>query len=713
MTNLDPAPDGDTSRLGSSYFVEGEIGRGIMGAVYAGRSVETGEPVAIKLLHSRFSDNEAVVARFLQERNIVRLVSHPNVVSVHDLVIQGDRLAIVMELVDGGDLKAALAANRFSPVESIDLIAQVALGLDAIHRAGIIHRDPKPANILLGSTPEGPVPKLTDFGLARLLAGAEGSMTTSVGTPLYMSPEIGSGADRAGPWSDVYSVGAVLFEALTGSPMFEGVPAEVIVAHINRPAPAIEGVPPELSDLVAEMLDKQPEARPDAAEVARRLKAIGRSLDGQELKPVAVRSEPSLASQTGDGGVESPEQECSPGVLANSDDADELNSAASGSAQLELVDPSDPDNSDDEDDTGDELTVLNPPSTDAGRGFRLVGALRSAVHQQRVALVTLVALFGLIGIMLVSNPPSDDVTESTKSALAPLVGSASDEEGEAVGTKFEAEPDVDEPQAPISESASLDEDEIVLEPAADEGRSPEQDNDNATTSAVDSVASEAAVGGELSDGIGDDGGSTALPLPSDSSDNTGETVDTSGNTLPDGNPTATTVKSPITTTRQSNTTGTLSAATAVPPTTRLTPSLPESTKVTSTTTRSTITNASTSEPPWLTTTGPVPTSTLSPNASNFVTNLSVTSRRSEIVVSFTTSICVQVRYYLGSEGVDTFPTEGPPDSSVSCQTNHRMSLPVDESGTYRIVVEVTTANGVSVLLGPFAAEVVVDGAGGS
>ena len=253
--------------LGSGYILHEALGRGAMGEVFAGSVRATGEPVAIKILRPEFVSDPGVVARFVQERTILMSIADPHVVRVIDLVVEGDTLAIVMELVQGPDLRRQLRDRRtLPPAEALYLTGQLLRGMSAVHAAGIIHRDIKPENVLVDASAGGPRLKLTDFGVARLSYGASLTKLTGViGTPEYMAPEL-TESNRATPAADVYSAGIVLYEMLCGrTPFAGGHPLAVLRRQADQAPPVIPGVPAELWDRIAWMLAKDPGSRPVSA----------------------------------------------------------------------------------------------------------------------------------------------------------------------------------------------------------------------------------------------------------------------------------------------------------------------------------------------------------------------------------------------------------------------------------------------------------------
>ncbi|HEY0409791.1 MAG TPA: protein kinase, partial [Candidatus Dormibacteraeota bacterium] len=280
--------------LGSSYLLFDSIGRGGMGRVWKGTVRSTGEAVAVKVLNPELAADPEVVARFLQERGILVGLDHPHLVGVHDLVAEGGTLAIVMDLVQGSDLRRYLGEKgALAPAFAAGLMAQVLTGLAAVHSAGIVHRDLKPENILLDLTHgDPPCARLSDFGIARLTTGPGLTRTTGlIGTPEYMAPEMAEQAE-AGPPADIYAAGIVLYELLAGRTPFAGGAAVAILRrHIDEPPARPEGLPDALWQLLSEMLAKRPDQRPNAMQAADRLVA---------LVPVLLASAPTPAEDGAD-----------------------------------------------------------------------------------------------------------------------------------------------------------------------------------------------------------------------------------------------------------------------------------------------------------------------------------------------------------------------------------------------------------------------------
>ncbi|MEW2622140.1 protein kinase [Streptomyces sp. NPDC048106] len=258
--------------IAGRYRLRDTIGRGAMGEVWQAFDETLGRPVAVKLLLPHDSDPTAS-SRFRLEAQTAGRLSHPNVVGVLDFGEHDDRLFLVMELVDGGSLAGLLTASGPLPVERVaHIAAQAAVGLATAHRQGIVHRDIKPANLLLGA--DGTL-KIGDFGIARFLDDPGAALTATgqiVGTSLYLAPERALGR-AAGPASDVYSLGCVLYQLLSGRPPFQADSAlAVLHQHLDAtPAPLRPlrpDLPPAFESYLLGLLAKEPEGRPTAEEAA-------------------------------------------------------------------------------------------------------------------------------------------------------------------------------------------------------------------------------------------------------------------------------------------------------------------------------------------------------------------------------------------------------------------------------------------------------------
>ncbi|AIR98692.1 serine/threonine-protein kinase [Streptomyces glaucescens] len=264
-------------KIGSRYTANQILGRGSAGTVWLGEGPEG--PVAIKLLREDLASDQELVGRFVQERTALLGLEHPNVVSVRDLVVDGNDLALVMDLVRGTDLRTRLERERrLAPEAAVAIVADVADGLAAAHAAGVVHRDVKPENILLDmQSPLGPGGShralLTDFGVAKLIDTPQRTRATKViGTPDYLAPEIVEGLPpRASV--DIYALATVLYELLAGfTPFGGGHPGAVLRRHVTETVVPLPGIPEELWQLVVQCLAKAPASRLRASELAARLR---------------------------------------------------------------------------------------------------------------------------------------------------------------------------------------------------------------------------------------------------------------------------------------------------------------------------------------------------------------------------------------------------------------------------------------------------------
>ncbi|MBS2546263.1 serine/threonine protein kinase [Catenulispora sp. NL8] len=261
-------------KIGSRYTITTVLGRGTCGTVWEGEGPDG--PVAVKLLREDLAADQTLIARFVQERTVLTSLQHPNVVGVRDLVVDGTDLALVMDLIRGSDLRHLLDDERaLRPQTAVLIVAGVAEGLAAAHAQGIIHRDVKPENILLDRGSGSLVPRLADFGIARLVDGPRRTRATRIiGTPDYLAPEVIEGL-QPGPAVDMYALGTVLFELLAGwTPFGGGHPGAVLRRHVTDKIPPLPGVPGPLAALVASCLAKGPAARLTASEFAARLREL-------------------------------------------------------------------------------------------------------------------------------------------------------------------------------------------------------------------------------------------------------------------------------------------------------------------------------------------------------------------------------------------------------------------------------------------------------
>ncbi len=255
----------NSSLLGNRYQLQQAIGSGGMSGVYLARDLMLERPVAIKLLKHDLSMNPAFRKRFQQEARAAANLSHPNIVTVHDFGYHRGRLFIVMENVPGQNLKEIIRETGiFSIDEALPIVIQACAGIGYAHRAGLVHCDIKPHNILV--TPDQRV-KVTDFGIARALTSIQPDehSDTVWGSPQYFSPEQAAGLAPS-PASDVYSLGVILYEMLTGRLPFES-DDPVELAHLHRdakpipPRQLVSSIPVELEQIILKVLSKEPSAR--------------------------------------------------------------------------------------------------------------------------------------------------------------------------------------------------------------------------------------------------------------------------------------------------------------------------------------------------------------------------------------------------------------------------------------------------------------------
>ncbi|WP_033293424.1 Stk1 family PASTA domain-containing Ser/Thr kinase [Amycolatopsis jejuensis] len=298
MTRTQPSLVG--TLLERRYRVDRLLARGGMSAVYRGLDTRLDRAVAIKIMDPRFADDRSFVDRFVREARSAAQLHHPNVVAVHDQGFdtpmgQDTGLAfLVMELVDGGTLRDLLAEQRQLDVPlALSVAEPVLAALAAAHAAGLVHRDVKPENVLIGRSGPltGGVVKVGDFGLVRAVASA-GTTSSSVilGTVAYLAPEQVATGDTTAR-SDVYSAGILLYEMLTGALPYTGDTAlSVAYRHVNddvpRPSELRPDLPPALDELILRATRRDPEQRPaDAGEFLAELQAVRAELG---LQPVAV-----------------------------------------------------------------------------------------------------------------------------------------------------------------------------------------------------------------------------------------------------------------------------------------------------------------------------------------------------------------------------------------------------------------------------------------
>lgn len=274
--------------LGASYRLVERVGRGASGEVWRLEPVEGRELVA-KFLSPDLAADSSVVELFVRERSVLLGLDHPRIVTVRDMVVEGDKLAIVMDFCDGGSLRDELLnEGTLAPGVACSVAAVVLRALAYAHGRGVVHRDVKPDNVLLsgaGGVADRVV--VSDFGIAAVVEGAAGTSTGVVGTPLYLPPELVE-FGKSGPAGDVYSAGVLMYELLCGRTPFagEGTDFSVAYRHVTSEPPRLD-VPGELWDVVAGMLAKDPSARLSAVGAAKALEGLAVSLSGVAALPVA------------------------------------------------------------------------------------------------------------------------------------------------------------------------------------------------------------------------------------------------------------------------------------------------------------------------------------------------------------------------------------------------------------------------------------------
>jgi serine/threonine protein kinase, bacterial len=284
----------DGALLDGRYLVQSKIASGGTSTVYRGVDVRLDRPVALKVMDSRYAGDSQFLTRFQLEARTVARLKNPGLVAVYDQGTDGRHPFLVMELIEGGTLRELLAERGPMPPHAVASVLRPVLGgLAAAHRAGLVHRDVKPENVLISD--EGEV-KIADFGLVRAVAAA-GITSTSVilGTAAYLSPEqVRDG--NAGPRSDVYSSGILTYELLTGRTPFTGdTPLSVAYQRLDTdvptPSDAIDGVPTEFDDFVANATARDPGERySDAIEMLADLDAIADELGLPEFRVPAPRN---------------------------------------------------------------------------------------------------------------------------------------------------------------------------------------------------------------------------------------------------------------------------------------------------------------------------------------------------------------------------------------------------------------------------------------
>ncbi len=279
--------------LNKRYKLLSPIGQGGMAVVHKAQDLSLGRLVAVKILRENLTSDPEFLARFQQEARAAANLAHPSIVTVHDFGRDGGRYYIVMEYIEGKDLKSLIKQDGpFPPERALDLSVQICAGVGYAHRAGLVHCDIKPQNILV--TQDSRV-KITDFGIARALANVHPGETTDVvwGSPQYYSPEQAAG-EHPTPASDVYSIGVVMFEMLAGRlPFVAANQQQLALMHLREEPPRLSlfnpQVPETLERIVHKVLAKEPSARYRTADQMGRI-LISYRQQGEEMTGAQVAS---------------------------------------------------------------------------------------------------------------------------------------------------------------------------------------------------------------------------------------------------------------------------------------------------------------------------------------------------------------------------------------------------------------------------------------
>ena len=271
----------------SRYEIVDRVARGGMATVYKAHDRRLERSVALKLMHPHLADSADFVSRFRREARAAARLSNPGVVAVYDQGSLDGVAYLVMELVEGPNLRDLIASGPLSVKEALGLTAQVLRPLGAAHRAGLVHRDVKPENVLLPA--DGSVAKVADFGLARAITEAAQTTTGNVlGTVAYLAPELITAGDSS-PRADVFSVGVILYELLTGEqPFAADTPIQIAFRNVHEDVPPVSALVPEMpaavDELVADMTRREPQERlADADEALARLRGVVASLTPSEM----------------------------------------------------------------------------------------------------------------------------------------------------------------------------------------------------------------------------------------------------------------------------------------------------------------------------------------------------------------------------------------------------------------------------------------------
>lgn len=277
--------------LGASYTLVKPVGKGASGQVWLLEHAKKSEPLVAKILYRHLAQDSAVVERFVRERSVLLGLEHEHIVTVHDLVVEGSTLALVMDYFPGGSLRDVLThSGPLAPAQALLLTATVLETLAYAHGRNVIHRDIKPDNILFSTAPTAEeglelAVKVTDFGISSIINTEKSNTTGIVGTPYYIPPElIQTGV--SGPAGDVYSAGIMLYELLCGRTPFAGEGTDFTIAyrHLSAEVPPLD-LPEPMWQAILSLLDKNPRARPHPLDAAAQLRQLAQRFDQEPALP--------------------------------------------------------------------------------------------------------------------------------------------------------------------------------------------------------------------------------------------------------------------------------------------------------------------------------------------------------------------------------------------------------------------------------------------
>jgi len=291
--------------ISNRYWILSHLGRGGMADVYHAQDKNLLRDTAIKLLHTELSNNTEFVERFHHEARAAANLSHSNLVTVFDFGLDGNIAYLVMEYIEGQDLKSYIRQNAPLPVsEAVRLMKQICSGAGYAHRAGLVHCDLKPQNILL--TKDGRA-KIADFGIARTLADINPDEHTEIiwGSPQYLAPEVAAGGAPSAA-SDVYSLGIMLFEMVTGSlPFMDSNAEKLLDKHLTQPPPSPRSlnsdIPGTLEQIILKVLSKEPSARYRTADQLGRVLKVFEDKEirlNEEIPPITLHVEDETNAKT-------------------------------------------------------------------------------------------------------------------------------------------------------------------------------------------------------------------------------------------------------------------------------------------------------------------------------------------------------------------------------------------------------------------------------